>query len=527
MLDANALPDRQQLTTRVCIVGGGAAGIAAALELADAGVDVLLLESGPPARVVPSTHADPAAPDKLDHPAEPSGLHAFGGHTGRRAARCRALPEHELAARPWIPDSGWPVTADELSPFYGRARLLCESPATALLPDHQADAPLIDGLQTDEFDSRTVDRYAHPGDFGSRHRLRIANARRLTILTGATVTALLLNEAGTAVTRVAFRNHRGALMHVHTRTVVLAGGALETTRLLLASRDIHREGVGNGRGNVGRYLICALRGTLGTLRLLRPLDPIWIGARHQRISRAALALTAAAQHRHQLPSFAVRLRPLASTVLTTRLRTRLTGACAAGTPLRVDWQCEQMPTAAGRIVPSERSHDPARPMPVDIEWQPGTGDASAVRRALGLFDETLRKSGIGSFDHDPASLASALVPPEVPIEHLLGGARMGHDPRHSVTDADGRVHGVDNLFVTGTPVFPTSGLDNPLLTLVALAIRLADHLKTREARDPQNVVSIRDHFAGRFSGRREADEISASGTAARSQLPAAGAADAE
>ncbi len=100
-----------------------------------------------------------------------------------------------------------------------------------------------------------------------------------------------------------------------------------------------------------------------------------------------------------------------------------------------------------------------------------------MRRALSLFDEALRKSGVGRFDHDPGALAALMNAGNLPSGQLVGGARMGQDPRSSVTDPDGRVHDMANLFVTGTAVFATSGLDSPLLTAVALSLRLADHLK--------------------------------------------------
>jgi choline dehydrogenase-like flavoprotein len=59
----------------------------------------------------------------------------------------------------------------------------------------------------------------------------------------------------------------------------------------------------------------------------------------------------------------------------------------------------------------------------------------------------------------------------------MGTTRMHRDPRHGVVDANARLHGVANLFVTGSSVFPSGGYANPTLTVVALAIRLGDHLK--------------------------------------------------
>jgi len=61
----------------------------------------------------------------------------------------------------------------------------------------------------------------------------------------------------------------------------------------------------------------------------------------------------------------------------------------------------------------------------------------------------------------------------------MGGTRMHGDPRQGVVDADARVHGIANLYVAGSSLFPTGGAANPTFTLVALALRLADHLNRR------------------------------------------------
>src|SRR6185503_13601738 len=63
--------------------------------------------------------------------------------------------------------------------------------------------------------------------------------------------------------------------------------------------------------------------------------------------------------------------------------------------------------------------------------------------------------------------------------HHMGTTRMADNPRHGVTDGFGRVHGVDNLYVAGSSLFPTSGWANPTLTLAALALRTADRIAER------------------------------------------------
>ena len=73
----------------------------------------------------------------------------------------------------------------------------------------------------------------------------------------------------------------------------------------------------------------------------------------------------------------------------------------------------------------------------------------------------------------------SILPKELHITgggHMMGTTRMGYNPDTSVTDAQGRVHGVENLYVAGSSLFPAVGAANPTLTIVALSLRLADYL---------------------------------------------------
>jgi choline dehydrogenase-like flavoprotein len=96
---------------------------------------------------------------------------------------------------------------------------------------------------------------------------------------------------------------------------------------------------------------------------------------------------------------------------------------------------------------------------------------------VGAFARELAAAGVGRvcFPMDRpqfVGLANA-------SRHHMGTTRMHADPRQGVVDPDGRVHGVANLHIAGSSVFPTSGIANPTLTLLALALRLSDHLKTQ------------------------------------------------
>lgn len=94
------------------------------------------------------------------------------------------------------------------------------------------------------------------------------------------------------------------------------------------------------------------------------------------------------------------------------------------------------------------------------------------------IDEVARRFGLGEF-------VPALPPEGEPwpvnqdASHHIGTTRMGRDPRNSVVNTDCRLHTVEDVYLAGSSVFPTSGNANPTYTIVALAIRLADHLKAQ------------------------------------------------
>jgi choline dehydrogenase-like flavoprotein len=113
---------------------------------------------------------------------------------------------------------------------------------------------------------------------------------------------------------------------------------------------------------------------------------------------------------------------------------------------------------------------------VVLDWRIAASDSISVRRTLEVVACELGASGLGR--------ARILFPEDGFAEldptgshHHMGTTRMHRDPNEGVVDANCRVHGISNLFVAGSSVFPTFGTANPTYTLLALAFRLSDHLQ--------------------------------------------------
>ncbi|MFM5984981.1 MAG: GMC oxidoreductase [Sphaerospermopsis kisseleviana] len=135
---------------------------------------------------------------------------------------------------------------------------------------------------------------------------------------------------------------------------------------------------------------------------------------------------------------------------------------------------EQAPCPDNRIIlGSDKDRFGYPKVQLNWRWDQFSRD-SFVRAETFLKDEVARV-GLGKLRLELDKGNPQLVRPS--IHHNMGTTRMHDDPQQGVVDANCKVHGVANLFITGSSTFPTGGYANPTLTIVALAIRLADHLK--------------------------------------------------
>ena len=135
---------------------------------------------------------------------------------------------------------------------------------------------------------------------------------------------------------------------------------------------------------------------------------------------------------------------------------------------------EQQPNPDSRVLLGE-DKDELGMRRIKLNWQLTDMDIWSIRRAQELLHQECvhAKFGVVEIEMEnnrvPAGIHGGY--------HHMGTTRMHTDPKRGVVDPNCRIHGMSNVYITGAQVFPTVGYANPLLTIVALAIRLADHLK--------------------------------------------------
>ncbi len=269
------LPAGTVVDADVCVVGGGAAGIAIAHELADSPIRVVLLTGGDrrESRDDRDLYRGEVAPGTSHEPLEEGRRRAWGGTTSAWHGRCVPLDPLDLEARSWVADSGWPIGYEELERYFARATDLCEAgpcryDAREAFPDSQSE--MIAGFDGPDMVSSRLERFSPPTNFAHRYGPALERAGRVRVLLGAHALALDLADDRMRVVRVRATTSSRAALSVVAGTYVLACGGLENARLLLASRDQVATGVGNAHDNVGRYYISHLFGTLGWVEVRSP-----------------------------------------------------------------------------------------------------------------------------------------------------------------------------------------------------------------------------------------------------------------
>jgi len=558
IIDSYDLPDGHTLQADVCIIGAGAAGIAMALEFAGTGIEVLMLEAGGKTAEsdTQALYAGSVADARLHSPPDRYRQRQLGGTTTIWGGRCMPFDGIDFEARDYVPHSGWPISREALLPYYARANPLCEAGEFAYTADeafHRPTRPIIDGFASSHFSADTLERFSCPTDFAARYGHKLDAAQNVRTLLHANVTRLQLNAAGRSLDHLIVRNLRGKSFTVRAAQFVLATGGLEVARLLLASRDIQQQGIGNEHDAVGRYYMCHIAGTIGAIKIDKPPSSVWHGyeiSDEGIYCRRRFALREATQRSLKLGNFVARLHHprisnpdhrnavlsllfLAQLIIPYEYRVRLAGAgstrltewlehvrnVALGAPDAAGfaWHMLRDRKLAERKFPTIIIHSKAnlysldfhaeqQPNPLSrvslgaepdalgmprirVDWRYTSGDVDTVSRSVALLADDFRLQRIGTFDYDPDGVEAEMTRYGAFGGHHIGTARMGDDRRSSVVNADCRIHEVGNLFIASSATFATSSQANPTLTVVAFALRLAAHLKTLLARPQPRVAT--------------------------------------
>jgi choline dehydrogenase-like flavoprotein len=523
LIDARRNLPRTGLDCDICIVGGGPAGLTLARELDDGRRSICLVEGGGLAFEQSSQALFAGQSDGDGYPyLQATRMAALGGSTHFWAGWCRPLDPIDFERREEFPSSGWPISRSDLDPFYRQANEILELGPFDYDPLHWERAASTHRLPIPAEDIEAILFRRSSIHFGARRAAELRRSQRVRAYLHASVLRLQFSNDGRRVTSVDLAVHGARTgFEIKAKTVVLAAGGIENARLLLLSGTGLTRGPANEHGIVGRYFTEHIYVDGGVYmpaarRSLAFHFPRSVSVNGTpRTARGAYAPSPTAMRRERLLNAALYFRPAyeadpvfadsgvqALLACWDMVRGRAVphefpknALHAAGSPLKAlralylrcrnrddsdtQWRLRALVECAAdpdNCVELSHERDAFGRPTARVRWQARDADLRSCLRAHALFDGALRRAGLGSLKllpDEPERWRAAMQP----ALHHLGTTRMHDNPALGVVDRNSRAHGVDNLYIAGGSVFTTGGFANPTLTILALALRLAKHLK--------------------------------------------------
>ncbi len=521
LIDARKIDEGTVVEADVCIIGAGAAGITMAREFIGQSYKICLLESG-------GFDVDGDTQSLYDgknighsyYPLDISRLRFFGGTTNHWEGASIPMEAIDFEARDWVPHSGWPITFSDLEPYYQGAQAICEVGPF----DYSAETWGRDDRPPVKFASNrlinTILQSSPPTRFGEKYRNEILDAPNIDTYLYANVTEIEASENSRSITSLHVTSLEKNPFFVKSRIFILATGGIENARLLLLSDRVQKTGLGNQNDLVGRFFMehpvdetgyflptkfsrkfygwyrrkFNDGGRTGEIAVSGFLKVSEQAMRENKLLNSAFSLSSTNMERvskgvdslnkilddlgdGDLPDeFSEHLGNVIDDIddVSLAVYRKVTGK--QRTIFRLSYWAEQSPNPDSRVsLYSEL--DALGQKKARLDWRLNGQDQRNIIRLHEILSEELGRAGLGrlrlDFDEDSNDWLSMLRG----SFHHMGTTRMHKDPKQGVVDADCRVHGISNLYVAGSSVFTTSGQANPTLTIVALSLRLADHLK--------------------------------------------------
>lgn len=502
----------------VCVVGAGAAGIVLASELVRQGRRVLLLESG-------GLRMEPASQQLNEcvytgqplEAAHRSRFRALGGATTVWGGQVLELAAEDFTARPWVPGSGWPFPKAALRRYYDRAVV-----AEGLGESYQQDDAIWSRLNMHAPDlghelEPYFTRWCPRPNFAQLFR-RHLESQQLCVVLHATACGFRFDESGTRIAGVSCKSLGGREHTFFAGQYALCLGTIESIRFLMQPMEGNRTPRWNRSGLLGRYFQShidwnAARIPADAASRLRPMFAnVYLGGYKYH---PKFRLSAEVQKQQQILGIAgavtcinsaeTELRQVKRLIRNPRQRRAISLQWAdfprtlrqlptmlqLGYGYRVQhrawwprqssfWlrvHCEQEPASQSRItLANER--DATGMLQAQVDWHVSPLEWKTIQTFTHIVASEFRSRGLAKIEPQP-ELKDDEGFRDVRFDsshHHMGGTRMAQSDAEGVVDPNLKLHGISNVYVCSASVFPSSGFSNPTHTLVALAIRLADHL---------------------------------------------------
>jgi choline dehydrogenase-like flavoprotein len=459
-----------------CICGSGAAGITAALKLSQAGAKVALLEGGGLDYDQKSQQIYETESTGMELWPGNTRLRFFGGTTNHWAGRCRPFENIDFEPRSYFNMPGWPIKKQEMDRYLSEAKSILD-----LEGAFKEEPGTVDFSASFVKDKSQVSK---PTRFKEKYLKTITDAKNIDLIVHANVTRLNIDNDN-RVEGVHLQNYDD---HHHTLTAnqyIIAMGGIENARILLLSDDKHQGGLGNHADMLGRCFMEHLNVNFGTF--ISNQDAWSHTKRMEYYTTADFVQKQSIGSANVTLNIVEEVRAYGRTRKIKEYLQRVT--CELGFQDSIQhWVefncpgegstgtlCEQQPNLKSRVYLSDKL-DSLGMRKLVIDWQLSEDDKKTIRVLAKETAKQMAEANIGRMKLHDFVLDESLDIPVSPHAHHMGTTRMSESPKAGVVDPNCKVHGIENLYVAGSSVFPTGSGVNPTMPLLQLTLRLTDYL---------------------------------------------------
>lgn len=519
LIDLREYNSAQPMQADVCIIGSGAAGIAAAREFLNTDIKVLLIESGNERFNQEIQDLYKVQFEDCQYTGAVHGrFRTVGGSTTRWGGQALPLTGHDFEKRDWVRHSGWPISYEEVNRYIPRALDLMRVDQMNYTTDV---FPLL-GLEPPAFSKDVLDyhvsKWSPAPDFKKNYIAALKASPNITLVTNANVTRIDLNESlGKAESvQLSTMEHKTAV--VQARHFLLCTGGIENARILLSNNHQMPAGIGNQHDLVGRFLqdhpSCMIgvldkcnRGRIQKLFNIHYRKGLKYSVRFSlnkksqqqfKTMNATGSLFFSYQSDHAMQIISSTLWAVKSKSFSGRHVKRLLKlsyrfpdlivpayyyafhrrSVKPRTIFDINVMTEQEPNPESRVYLSNEKDRLGIPISV-VKWKLTDLSWHTTATFANLIKEQFQTAGLGEIKLQDwlKSKDTGWETRLTDLNHHIGTTRMSELPANGVVDPSCKVHGLHNFWIAGSSVFPTGGHSNPTLTLLALTYRTVDTIK--------------------------------------------------
>ncbi|OUS25780.1 hypothetical protein A9Q99_20205 [Gammaproteobacteria bacterium 45_16_T64] len=523
ILDAKLFESGHEITCDVCILGGGVAGITLANELRSQYNDIVLLESG--GNGYDQSRQDLYQAEYVTPPfwnPHHSRMRFLGGSSNHWENNTSLFDRIDFEKRAWVDGSGWEIARSDLSPYYDSAARYCGTKTDNYSADKWAeilDKPLHTVIGGDV--KTSISKFSSPPvRFFDAYGAELKDSQSVRVVVNANVMDAVYSQESGVVDRVLFESVPGRPASVKAKLFVMCFGGIENARMLLHFNR-HNNQLGNSGDSVGRYFMdhpiaeaayffpnekkdLSLYGfnkqpgfnvasyfdfserflkekQLNNLRM--PLIPgtnyltsSAISSFHT-VNKAISQGEIPDQFGKHLSNMLGDLDMLTEAISRKALDKRIFDHADQPAGYRIQAMLEQTPQRSNRI--SLGTEVDAFGIPkIRIDWALSQSDKDHVWRGLDYFANFVGANDLGRVRVNQESEGRIFGDQMAFGNHHMGTTRMSRSPHDGVVDKNLLVHGAKNFYIGGSSVFPTGSHVPPTLTITAMTLRLADHIKS-------------------------------------------------